>query len=174
VEDIYFFRFSGFCGIFSLMTFFGGGRGVQHGGGVTQCSKFFPSILWGCSSIFTVTGAGWGGCWIEWEEGSVGYVARSEIIMASEISRRGRRDRTCTEPMGVEVPRLALFRATSGKCAGGWMWVVYFCASGVCVEANCLRMVRLQFLENTLFPSFRAWIRGFCDVLQDSVSSQLC
>lgn len=34
---------------------------------------------------------------------SVGYVARSEIIVANKISRRGRGDRTCTEPMGVEV-----------------------------------------------------------------------
>jgi hypothetical protein len=52
---------------------------------------------------------------------SVSSVARSEIIVANQISRRGRGDRTCTEPMGVEVPRLALFRAASGKCAGGWM-----------------------------------------------------
>ena len=42
-------------------------------------------------------------------------------IVASQISRRGRGGRTCTEPMGVEVPRLALFRATCGECAVGWM-----------------------------------------------------
>jgi len=94
--------------------------------------------------------------------------------VASQISRRGRGGKTYIEPMGVGVPRLTLFRATCGECVGGWIGAVYFCALGVCVEVNCLRMVRLWFLENTLFPSFRAWMRGFCDILQDSLSSKLC
>ena len=54
---------------------------MQHGWGVTQCSKFFPSILWECSAfIFSVTASGSGECSSGWEEGSVSCVARSDIM----------------------------------------------------------------------------------------------
>jgi len=46
--------------------------------------------------------------------------------VANQISRRGRGDRTCTEPMGVEVPRLALFRLLVGNVqVDGCEWCTF-------------------------------------------------
>jgi hypothetical protein len=69
-------------------------------------------------------------------EGSVGYIARLEIILANRISRRGRSNSACTEPVGVESSKAGPFQGQQREICR-WVDVsVNFVALGVHVSVT--------------------------------------